>query len=77
VDRFIYGQRALSDGTVHHPSADKRVFKDPEGHPPSQDQCAPAIAYIPNAGHYDPETDDGIWGRFRVPTERALLPLVL
>jgi hypothetical protein len=87
VDRVINGQRVLSDGKVHHPGADERVSRDPQGYPPSQDQFAPAIAYSPHAGHalvvwqdtghHDPDTDDGIWGRLWVPTERVLLPLVI
>lgn len=55
--------------------------------PPSHQHAYPAIAYSADAGqalvvwqdigHYDPDTDAGIWGRFWVPTERVLLPLVL
>ena len=64
---------------------DKRVSKDPGSLPPSEDQVHPAIAYgsghalavWQDVGHHDPDSDSGIWGRFWVPTERVVLPLVL
>ena len=47
----------------------------------------PAMAYNTNAdhalvvwqdsGHYAPDTDEGTWGRFWVPVERVMLPLVM
>jgi hypothetical protein len=83
----INGQRVLPDGTVYNPSVDKRVSRDPGSYPPSQDQYNPAIACSPDAGHalvvwqdaghYAPDTDTGIWGRFWMPTERVLLPVVM
>ena len=64
------------------------MSKDPDGYPPSEDQDYPAIAYNADAGHalvvwqdsghYNPpDTDEGIWGRFWVPIERVMLPLVM
>ena len=87
MDAVINGQRVLPDGTAPCHSVDKRVSKNPEGYPPSQDQQNPAIASSDVAGHalvvwhdtghYNPDTDSGIWGRFWVPTEQVMLPLVL
>jgi hypothetical protein len=63
------------------------VSKDPEEYPPSTDQQNPALAWggvaghalavWHDTGHYDPDTDSGIWGRFWVPIERVMLPPVL
>ena len=43
----------------------------------SSDVAGHALVVWHDTGHYNPDTDSGIWGRFWVPTEQLMLPLVL